>query len=1027
MTRFEGLLALGLLGLMGCEEQGVRIAQPRLLLSVDDGQGGAREGCEAGGCALDFGLVFLGNTAERQVVVKNGGDGALSLASARPEPAGPPFAATPGSGLLQPGQSLSLRVAYTPLLEGGHTASLRLESDDPERPVLELPLSGRSEPVPTPQLVVCLPVDRDDPDAELDCAPPHELDFGPVALVPLGVPQAARVVLRNLGRELLLVHAVAAAPGTSQEFYLEPEVVELELEAYQEGQPPAEAEFSLLYAPVDGGPDEGLFTITSNDPDDRVVELRARGVGIAPRICTEPLTLEFGRVAIGHGATRTFSLGNCGLMDLTVGRIAFHDQSSPEFSFEGLPLTPFDLAPGEALDIAVRYTPANRGPDGGRVYLQSNDPSAETGYLMLQGEGTDDPVCDVEVSPARLNFGAVALGDSSSRTTTLSNVGTAECRVEAIAPPEGEGASGYTLTQLPITPLVLGPGDARGFSVRYTPADPGPHRAVVRVTTSDTEQPEQRVELYGNDPEVPECNIVVVPEQLTFGTVALWRTAILELHVNNPGAEGCVLHDLSFSPQTDPAFTLAEAPSLPASIPAYGQAVALVGFTPLQRRSFLGELRVASSDPDTPVVNLPLFGAGEELNLMVLPDRLDFGRVTLGCQSPDLTVRVYNVGNGPVEIRDVFLDAVRTDPEFSLVALEHHGPAMPPFQLGPADVFNIRLRYAPQDERLHRGVMVIESSAALGAFLEVPMRGEGTSIASQSDVFNQLDRPMVDILWVIDNSGSMGPYQQALAQNFATFINWALSLNTDFQIGVISTEINAPETPADYFNIYPGILVFYPGYPKILTNQTPNLAQAFARNVNVGTCCSDEQESGLHAAMMALSEPLVSAPMANGGLVREEAKLVIIMVSDEPDQSPAPVDFYVDFFKSIKGPRNDQLMDVSVIVDPGSSGARYRFVADATGGLSRSIDSSNWGSTLSALGLDAFAARRQFPLSRPANPLTLRVTVDEHDGQGPQTVPEGPGPESFSYDPETNSIVFGDDAVPGRGATIQVDYETVCL
>ena len=48
----------------------------------------------------------------------------------------------------------------------------------------------------------------------------------------------------------------------------------------------------------------------------------------------------------------------------------------------------------------------------------------------------------------------------------------------------------------------------------------------------------------------------------------------------------------------------------------------------------------------------------------------------------------------------------------------------------------------------------------------------------------------------------MIPQQQALAQNFSTFISWAVTLQTDFHIGVISTEINEPEIPADYFNIY---------------------------------------------------------------------------------------------------------------------------------------------------------------------------------------------------------------------------------
>ncbi|HOX43446.1 MAG TPA: choice-of-anchor D domain-containing protein [Myxococcota bacterium] len=1026
---FLGVLVFAA-GLAGCDDETVKATHPRLGLEVDDGQGAFTTGCEAGGCSLDFGLVYLGNTAERLVVVRNSGDGVLHLGAVAVSPEGAPFQVALDASVAAPGQSLTLRVSYTPPLEGAHAASLLLPSDDPDHPALELPLAGRSEPVPTPQLQVCVPADPADPESALDCAPPHGVDWGQVALVPLGEPRSARLVLRNVGKETLLVHAVAAAPGTSQEFSVEPASGELQLAAYVEGQPPDEAELALWYAPQDGGQDEGVFTIASNDPEERVVEVAVRGVGIAPRVCLEPLSLDFGRVAVGHTAARTFEISNCGLMPLTVAQIYLHETTSPDFAFAALPLTPFELAPAESQVIEVQFTPSLEGPVGGRVYTLSNDPSAELGYLGLGGQGTDDPICDIQVSPRRHNFGVVDPGTSASKTTTLANVGSAECRVESIAPPSGPGQSAYELTQLPITPLVLGPGDARDFSVRYTPADGGPHRADVRITTTDFEQTEELVELYGNDPAVPECNVEVVPDQIAFGTVALWRTALLELHVNNPGAEGCVLSGLELTPQTDTAFTLAELPSLPASIPAGGQAIALVAFTPIQRRSHAGELRLVTSDPDTPVRTLPLNGAGEELNLMVLPDRLDFGRVTLGCQSPDLNVRVYNVGSGAVTIEDVYLDAVRTDPEFSMVSLEHGGvAAMPPFSLGPADVFNIRLRYAPQQEELNRGVLVIQSTAALGTTMEVPMQGEGTTVADQTDLFQQLDHPMVDILWVIDNSGSMSDDQQALAQNFATFINWAINLSTDFQIGVISTEINEPDVPADFFNIYPGILVFYPGFPRILTNTTPNLVQAFARNVNVGTCCSDEQESGLHAAMLALSEPLISSLAANGGFMRPDAKLVMIMVSDEPDQSPSPVDFYVDFFKALKGVRNDQLMDVSCIVSAGEDGARYRFVQESTGGLFRDLEGGDWGATLSDLGLDAFAARTQFPLSRPANPLSLVVSVDNQDGQGLVVVPEDPDEsgDGWVYDPISNSVIFGDDVVPGRGAVIQVEYETVCL
>ena len=477
-------------------------------------------------------------------------------------------------------------------------------------------------------------------------------------------------------------------------------------------------------------------------------------------------------------------------------------------------------------------------------------------------------------------------------------------------------------------------------------------------------------------------------------------------------------------------------------IPAHGSTNVTVAFTPLRRGIHSGEMTVITDDPDTTAVVVTMAGTAEELNLMVIPDNVEFGAVTLGCDSPERNITVYNIGMNGVMINDVYLDDTRTDlSKFQITELTYSGaPAVTPFNLPSANSFNIKVRYTPQAVERDTGVLVIESTAALGAYMEVPLGGEGTEETSQTDVFNQLDNPMVDVLWVVDNSGSMIPQQQALAQNFSTFISWAVTLQTDFHIGVISTEINEPEIPADYFNVYPGVLVQYPGFPKIITNTTPNLAQAFAKNVNVGTCCSDEQESGLHAAMMALSEPLVSAAAANAGFLREDAKLVLIMVSDEVDQSPGPPDFYVDFFKNIKGFRNDQLMDVSVVTGDVPNGCsyggisaqaspRYKYVQEATGGLFRSHCSANWGSTLSDLGLDTFAARTQFPLTRPANSATIEVTVDAHDGNGPQPVPEdttGSG-NGWEYDENSNSIVFGDNAVPPRGATITVSYETTCL
>ena len=84
---------------------------------------------------------------------------------------------------------------------------------------------------------------------------------------------------------------------------------------------------------------------------------------------------------------------------------------------------------------------------------------------------------------------------------------------------------------------------------------------------------------------------------------------------------------------------------------------------------------------------------------------------------------------------------------------------------------------------------------------------------------------------------------------------------------------------------------------------------------------------------------------------------------------------------------------------------------------------------MSDLGLDSFAARTQFPLSRPASEPSIGVTVDNNDGNGPVVVPQdttGDG-NGWVYDEETNSVVFGDAVAPGRGATIVVNYEATCI
>src|SRR5687768_11484765 len=158
--------------------------------------------------------------------------------------------------------------------------------------------------------------------------------------------------------------------------------------------------------------------------------------------------------------------------------------------------------------------------------------------------------------------------------------------------------------------------------------------------------------------------------------------------------------------------------------------------------------------------------------------------------------------------------------------------------------------------------------------------------ATHSEVhFQGGQAPPVDVLWIVDNSGSMQQEQTKLGNNFGSFIQYFTSLQLDFNMAVITSDVEVG-TKGQFVG-------------PVMNASTPNLTQAFLNQVNVGTGGSG-QERGLEAARLALSEPNLSGP--NAGFLRSNAILAIIVVTDEEDGDEwpggvPPVQEYIDFYK----------------------------------------------------------------------------------------------------------------------------------
>ncbi len=305
----------------------------------------------------------------------------------------------------------------------------------------------------------------------------------------------------------------------------------------------------------------------------------------------------------------------------------------------------------------------------------------------------------------------------------------------------------------------------------------------------------------------------------------------------------------------------------------------------------------------------------------------------------------------------------------------------------------------------------------------------------QVDAFQQTPSPVVDILWVVDNSGTMADEREQLGQRFDQFMDRLLASGADYHIGIVSTDTDDGR--------HSGRLQ---GDPKVITRDTPDPQAAFAANVQLEETDS-RVERGLDAMRLALSADLLAAE--NADFLRATASLFVIVVSDEDDHSIGPVGYYARWLEHLKNKGNENRVSLSAVVgqspdgcEGAEAGDRYLQVQVATGGLFHSICSEDFGPIVEELGINAAGLRRKFYLSEEPQPQTLQVLNYAADAPACQSLGDcaeglicaaghrcavelqqaGDGQGVWVYEQGDNAIFFLNDFLPAAGSHLEVAY-----
>lgn len=298
----------------------------------------------------------------------------------------------------------------------------------------------------------------------------------------------------------------------------------------------------------------------------------------------------------------------------------------------------------------------------------------------------------------------------------------------------------------------------------------------------------------------------------------------------------------------------------------------------------------------------------------------------------------------------------------------------------------------------------------------------------------------VDILWVIDNSGSMATKQNNLAAGFNSFSSVFTTKGFNFNMGIVTSDTRAPAV---------GQGGIFQGAPSVISDSTIGFSALFQNNVKVGQV-GDSAAKELDAIVLSTGALLNSS---NAGFLRSDAHLAVIILSDADDNdstqttattlahlqalkpdlydvvsrtykknftvsavavnSMADTDCYdMDHDGNVDNDLNfDGIPDIQLYEE----GTKFKTLVNATNGSFASICKADFSDGLTTISQKIAEAITEIALARVPNVSTILVTFNGVSIPNDAT-------DGFTYSATGNKIVFHGNYIPQDNTSIQIGY-----
>ncbi len=410
---------------------------------------------------LDFGMVKAGATSAAQTFnVTNGGNGTLKVqqivfsdpAFAQSNMPKPPFSVGPMG-------SQPVGVTCTPSDMGAINATATVMTDVGNATV-NLTCTGIA-----PRLQVT----------------PNPIDFGQV---PVSMQSSMlAVTFKNVGTDDLEIDSILPGGLDGNDFFSnDSPATPLTI------TPNQSITFHMVFSPSNSGVEQAELDVSDNEPVNNMPVIPMTGQGVQAGIKVMPMTLDFGAVMTNtKSAAKAVTIMNTGDVDVTLDSVKITGPNAALFAVDNM--GPITIPTAGSAMVNVTFEPVVPGSVKNAALTMTSKMFAPLS-VPLSGTGT---TLGLMVTPSGIDFGMVAVGDTSAPTTvTIKNINSVPIAIASITSTD----SAFAVDTSKST-LMLPAGMSTTFDVAFKPGVTGPKTAVLNLTLNGQTKPLSTVQVAG--------------------------------------------------------------------------------------------------------------------------------------------------------------------------------------------------------------------------------------------------------------------------------------------------------------------------------------------------------------------------------------------------------------------------------------------------------------------------------------------------------------------------------------------------